>query len=305
MLKAEFRERNECITCQSKDLTTLSKGKFVDEPLHGFILTDPWGTSPLPFIDEESWHFVQCSNCGQKFHKRILTDEWLQTYYSEWISAAAIEDFLERSAQSNTKFEKAKRWVEHVLQIEKHTRVLQKERPVRILDFGCGDGDFLSHCAQFGFDCHGIDFSSSRYERSNIDFYPSVDVLFDDQTMNVKFDVVTMFEVLEHLAEPLETLSMLTKLLNTGGLFILETPDCKTVTTISNVSDYRHIHPLGHINGFTAESMKKIADNAGLEFCHPGTSQVSADYPRVLKREARRVLSRLVPQSTQMYFRKR
>ncbi len=302
MSKAIFIEREACITCGAENLITLSKGRFTDNPLNGFLANDPWGKSPLPYIDEESWLFVQCANCSQKFHKKILNDDWLNIYYSEWISADAIDAYNLENPDKISIFNKAKANVEHVLQIEKSTRTLRGGSSVKILDFGCGDGDFLSCCSMFGFECHGVEFSEARYQRRNIDFHPSLESLLDDQNEKLEFDVITMFEVLEHLAEPLQLLTSLTKLLKKGGVFIMETPDCTTVNDIKTMHDYRHIHPLGHINAFTADTMKKIANNVGLEFFRPGTPQVTADYRRALKREARRIVGRFKAPSTQMYF---
>ncbi len=169
-MKAVFVNRNKCISCGSRDLKKLSEGRFIDEPLYSYLTNDPWGVSPLPFIDEEKWIFVQCNNCSQKFHKRILNDEWLQRYYSEWISADSIEEF-DRNISGTWKFEKAIHSIERILLIEKATRKLVKDKNVNILDFGCGDGDFLEACRLFGFECTGVEFSTSRYQRRGIDFF--------------------------------------------------------------------------------------------------------------------------------------
>lgn len=304
-MQAIFVNRKECITCGGSNLNSLSKGKFTDEPLYSYLMNDPWGISPLPFINEEHWNFVQCSDCSQKFHQRILNEEWLQTYYSEWISSDAIAAYYKAKNGGGTKFEKAKHSVEHVLLIEKVTRELRGKEAVKLLDFGCGDGDFLTACQLFGFESSGIEFSSSRQQRSSIDFYPSLKEVIDDKGETTEFDAMVMFEVLEHLSNPRKILVDLVKYLKKGGIFVLTTPNCTNSVDIVSMEDYRLIHPLGHINAFTPNSMKKIAAQAGLVPFKAGTPQVSADYKRILKREARRLLERFQPlSSTRMFFQK-
>ena len=303
-MKAVFVNRNECITCGSKDLQSLSKGKFTDEPLYSYLLNDPWGISPLPFIDEEQWNFVKCNDCTQMFHKQILNNEWLQIYYSQWISADAIEEY-HKKISGILKFEKARHSVERILLIEKATRKISKNKVVKILDFGCGDGDFLEACQLFGFECTGVEFSESRYQRRGIEFFSSLQEAIESNGNSVEFDALVMFEVLEHLPNPRKILADLIKILKKGGVFILETPNCTNVKNIVTMEDYCLIHPLGHINAFTPETMKKIANQVGLVPFVAGTPQVSADYKRIMKREVRRLLERFLSPKTQMFFRKR
>ena len=52
--KAVFRDRNVCIGCGGGDLKTLSQGKFSDKPLFDYLKNDPWGVSPIPYIEDET-----------------------------------------------------------------------------------------------------------------------------------------------------------------------------------------------------------------------------------------------------------
>ncbi len=135
-------------------------------------------------------------------------------------------------------------------------------------------------------------------------FFPSLQDVIEANGNCVEFDAIVMFEVLEHLPYPRETLSELVKNLKTGGVFIIETPNCVDVENISTKKDYRLIHPLGHINAFTPETLKRIAGNVGLVPFAAGTPQVSADYIRILKREIRRLIDKIGNSRTQMFFRK-
>lgn len=98
---AEFSERTHCINCASANLTELSRGRFTDQPLFGFIEADPWGESPVPYLKNAEWILVQCFSCGQVFHKRVLTDAWNEKRFSTWMSAEAIREYEARVARTS------------------------------------------------------------------------------------------------------------------------------------------------------------------------------------------------------------
>src|SRR5262245_34031932 len=249
--QAQFSERRCCINCGSEHLVELSRGRFTDQPLLGFIEGDPWGENPMPYLQDAEWILAQCSDCDQVFHKRILTDEWNKKRFTTWMSAEAIREFEARAATSPSavqNFERACKHVVHILRIEKLTRSVRTcGEPVRLLDFGCGWGEFLSACKHFGFDACGVDRATPRIEGSAVPVFASLDNLVD----RPEFHTVTLFEVLEHLDDPGSILKQLSKILTSRGLLVLETPDCAGVTSIRDRQDYLKIHPLEHINAFT------------------------------------------------------
>ena len=299
--QAEFIERSHCINCNSAHLSEISHGRFTDRPLADFIEADPWGESPMPYLQEAEWLLVQCSDCQQVFHKRILNAEWNERRFTTWMSADAIKEFEDRRGLMtfSMKFDRARGYVSHILRIEKLTRSIRGDGPIRLLDFGCGFGDFLSTCARFGFEAVGVDRATPRIEGAAVKVYHSLDDLGGTEP----FHAITLFEVLEHLDEPATILKQLAERLVPGGLLILETPDCKGVTDIKTHNDYDKIHPLEHINAFDHETLKSIAERHGFRHIKRGPVHVTAERIRVLKREAKHLLGR-DGISTQLYFNK-
>jgi 2-polyprenyl-3-methyl-5-hydroxy-6-metoxy-1,4-benzoquinol methylase len=304
--KGVFADRNNCIACGSINLIQVSSGLFSDNPLHGFIENDPWGESPLPYVNDEQWIFVRCNNCSTRFHKRILSPKWIEKCYSDWVTQEAMEKFLASQNTPQKHFDKAREHISHVLRVEKLTRDIRGDNAVRVIDFGCGWGLFLSMCARFGFNGYGIDFAPDRRKQGQVSIFPSIEDMKSelDGEGNGGVHVATMFEVLEHLADPLEALKSLNELIMPGGILILETPDCTGVEGIQSMRDYRAIHPLSHINAFTPASMRQIAEFAGFTSINSGVAHVTCDLKRVIKTEGKRVLGRFLKPTTQQYFRK-
>lgn len=302
--QAGFERRETCITCGSGDLEVLSTGGFDDPPLRDFLAADPHGEDPAPHLSGTSWTFVKCRDCGQKFHRDILDEEWLGIYYDRWITDAAIEEHARMRGHAGfaQDFATGRHGIERMLVIERLTRDLRGSDPVRILDFGCGDGTFLATCATCGFEGVGVEFSAAREAKKRVEFFPSLDEV-EAECGPGHFHAATLFEVLEHLAHPLDILRRIRPLVATGGILVLETPNCAGVTGISTVEDYRLINPLGHINAFEPETQARIAREAGFERIVPPVAQCTAEPRRVLKREARRVLTPLMKRDTQQMFR--
>lgn len=302
--RAGFIERAQCINCGSEHLSELSSGRFSDEPLLGYIKNDPWGESPIPYVQHETWEFVECNSCQQKYHKRILSPEWIEKCYSEWVTQEAMEAFLTNINTPANNFKKAQQNVLHILRLEKLTRRLRKDDVLRVLDFGCGWGDFLALCDNFGFRSCGIDFSPDRRQQGRVHIFPNKEDLKSSQDGEQPFHVITMFEVLEHLANPSEVLQSLSELLMPGGILILETPDCTGVTDIVSDWDYRKIHPLSHINGFTPNTLRSIAERVGFKSIEPSVAHVTSEPLKVIKTEIKRIIRPLLKGTTQQYFLK-
>jgi SAM-dependent methyltransferase len=303
--KAEFVERQQCPGCGSNNLVKVASGRFGDAPLRELIENDPWGESPLPYISESEWRFVRCAECSLSFHQRILSPEWNEIRFARWMTQAAIEEFEADRKAPNDDFDAARKNVEHILRLEKQTRELRGNDPLRVLDFGCGWDAFLAMCELFGFVAVGVDRSAARCEGSRgVKIYPEIEDLKNAPEVGKGFHAITLFETLEHLDEPLDILNELNQYLLPGGILVLETPDCRGVTGIETEQDYRLIHPLDHINAFDPQTLRGIARRAGFAPIERPVVQVNSEPHKVLKREIKRVVSPLMRPTTQLYFRK-
>jgi SAM-dependent methyltransferase len=298
---AEFVERVACISCGSGKLQELASGGFDEGAVQRFIAEDPWGEHPAPFLRGQRWSYVSCGDCELAFHRYILSPEWNERRFSRWMSQEAIEAFEQVFKSPASDFRTAAEYTAHVLRIEKLTRELRGPRPVRVLDFGCGYGGFLSMCALYGFDAYGVDRSSAKRDNNR---YSKVFAEIDDVAGMAPFHALTLFEVLEHLDDPRALMLQLRDLLATGGILVLETPDCSGVRAIETRDDYAKIHPLEHLNGFTPETLGRFAARLGFEPVAKPMTCVAGDWNRMAKSAAKSLLRPLAGQTTQLYFRK-
>lgn len=298
---AKFTVRTACISCGGAALVELSTGRFDEGAVQRFIEEDPWGEHPAPFLREQPWSFVACKDCGLMFHRNILDREWNERRFSKWMSQDAIEAFEKSSKTPENVFRTATDYTAHVLQIEQLTRSLRGSEELRLLDFGCGYGGFLSMCSMYGFKAYGVDRSAAKRDNNR---FSNVFAEIEDIANMSPFHALTLFEVLEHLDDPHSLMLQLRELLVTGGILVLETPDCSGVRTIGTKDDYRKIHPLEHINAFTPETLKRFAMRLGFAPIRKPVSCVTCDSMKFVKTVAKRLLGPAMLPTTQLYFRK-
>lgn len=101
--------------------------------------------------------------------------------------------------------------------------LLKKEiKTKKVLDFGCGNGGFLSRAKRIAQKVVGIDLMSELqkfYVKNGLEVYSDIEQIVE------KFDYITMFHVLEHLKNPIELLKNIGEKLAENGEIIIEVPN--------------------------------------------------------------------------------
>jgi SAM-dependent methyltransferase len=301
---AGFLDRNACLGCGSTDLTTVASGRYDEGPLAGFIAADPWGEDPAPHLRGLPWSLVRCVPCGLSFHRYVLDPAWNERRFSRWMSGSAIAEFEARLG-GGVQAARAAHFTEHALRIcsrfggEARSPSLPA---VRVLDYGCGNGEFLAICGAFGLDPIGVDRSSARREHAaGLPVYADL----ASARGHGPFDVITLFEVLEHVDDPMALLRELRAVLANEALLIVETPDCTGIDGIRTRFDYQRIHPLDHINAFEPASLRKLVESAGFVAESRPFALATSDQRVAARRLAKSILRHGTQETTQMYFRKR
>ncbi|MEO6184975.1 MAG: class I SAM-dependent methyltransferase [Steroidobacteraceae bacterium] len=298
--RAVFISRDHCLGCHSTSLDVVASGRFDQGRVGEFLAADPWGEDPLPFLTGATWTLVRCRSCSLKFHREILSPEWGERRFSKWMTSDAIKAF-EAGERNVNSFDRAASFAEHVVRIENLLRVSRPGKQRRkVLDFGCGDGEFIGLCAAFGFEAYGVDRSTARRENAGVKVYANL----ESASKHAPFDAITLFEVVEHLDDPGAILKTLHGLLDANGLLVLEAPNCKGVNNIETLADFRAIHPLEHINAFEPATLQAFAERIGFRREERRPVWVTGRPLVALRRLVRSWLSPVVKADTRLYFRK-
>jgi len=135
----------------------------------------------------------------------------------------------------------------------------------RVMDFGCGGGDFLrlvkSHCAEV---C-GIELQKDYIDALVSDGIRCENNL--DKIQNSSIDICVSFHVIEHLPSPLESLKLLKDKIVPGGLIVIEVPHAKDflLSTFNNEDFKNFTFWSQHLVLHTRESLRRMLDYAGFK----------------------------------------
>jgi 2-polyprenyl-3-methyl-5-hydroxy-6-metoxy-1,4-benzoquinol methylase len=138
-----------------------------------------------------------------------------------------------------------------------------------ILDFGCNQGLFLELLFELGCtNLHGYDVVEFSGNNKKYQYWNSLEAIYDS---GIKFDVIRMNHVIEHLPNIDTTLIKLRKLLKYDGIIIGQTPNASHYTSNLFKSFWGPLHYPYHILLFSKKGLINHASKWGLEL--QGTSK--------------------------------
>lgn len=147
----------------------------------------------------------------------------------------------------------------------------------RLLDVGCGPGAFLNEAKKKGYEVWGLDFDKENVrvarERYGIEHvYPkSVAELKD--VSGTRFDVVTFFEVLEHLDDPVAFMKEIKSVLARGGYIACSMPNRDRSLDTLGEGDY----PPNHLTRWNRGSLTAFLERNGFEVVSFVVKTLNAD----------------------------
>jgi SAM-dependent methyltransferase len=172
------------------------------------------GNACPPVAREAGWQYYRCRRCGLVFLHPQPSELFLTQHY---------QDYLPTEAPAVAS------WRRLMWPVMMRSAALIEERfslPGRLLDVGCGYGFFLELMARRGWRVEGIEIASTgrNYARDTLGLEVSAQPLPRTDWPAARFDVITLFYVIEHLADPWAVLSEVRRLLRPGGLLLLRWP---------------------------------------------------------------------------------
>ena len=166
----------------------------------------------------------RCLNCGLVFVGNVLTDSQLNEAYGTLDWARYYSEIKE---------ENAAKIKSSCISVKRLTRGNSSKR---ILDIGCGNGEFLQALRDEGFVSlagHEIPGADLKHlEQMNVRLYRDMDW---SSVPSSAFDVITMLDVAEHVRHPVELFEQCFRMLRVGGYLYFHTP---VVTKLDRTMHY-------------------------------------------------------------------
>jgi len=155
---------------------------------------------------------------------------------------------------------------------------LNELSPGRLLEIGCGDGEFLDRMKGCGWTVDGVDFDEEAAKSAKEKFGIEVKVgqLEEMCYRENSFDAITLRHVLEHVFDPIATMHEVCRILKPGGTVIVVTPNAESLGMRTFGSNWRGLEPPRHIHIFTINALGFVAEKAGLEIVRSYSTAVHA-----------------------------
>jgi len=171
-------------------------------------------------ISKEPFEIWQCTQCNFLFTQNIPDEESIGSYY-------ASEEYISHSDTKKGIVNRLYHIARKIMLGKKYRLIKKISSGKTILDIGCGTGYFLNDMKDKGFQTLGIEINEQARDFGKQHF--GLNILPPEKLLsgkiNQKFNVITLWHVLEHLYQPGLYLQRISELLDSKGVLILALPN--------------------------------------------------------------------------------
>lgn len=215
---------------------------------------------------------VRCIDCGLEFVNPLPSEEWLRQLYAQELANGDqnlpyyLNYIQERKDRANS-FAKL-----HNSRLD----LIERFHPQKgnLLDVGCGAGFFLKTAQSRGWNPYGIDFlpEYNRFAKEELGLHNIHSATLEEMRFpSNSFDVVTLWDLIEHLRHPLSTLQEINRILRPGGLAVIWTPNVKNAALIKDKWDGYRV-PL-HLYFLSSKALNGLLTQSGFQTVYEKTTK--------------------------------
>ena len=200
---------------------------------------------------KEKFSVVECNKCSFTF---------IPPYFRKQISYENYKDENVANAVRNGN---------NFVKIERHKlryNLIKKYKPSgSLFDLGAGWGHFMLTGQMLGYEVYGIEISEQPYLYSKNDLKLPVDHIdFFDMKEDKKFDIVTMWDVLEHIDKADDVIAKCARITAKDGYIVIQVPQIDSYFAKKHKDSWKMMG-LDHVNYFGKKTITQLLKKHGYE----------------------------------------
>jgi 2-polyprenyl-3-methyl-5-hydroxy-6-metoxy-1,4-benzoquinol methylase len=241
--------------------------------VHGRIPEDLLTERPCPTcgsqefaleLEKDHMRLVRCRACALVY----VSPTFDEAHYKKVYASQEYQDIVRDLGINSHAYRVERFGTERVGLMARHLTV---DRP-RYLDVGCSTGFVVEAARDAGWEAIGIDLNPSAIDYGRSRGLDLRTVALEDAGFpGGSFDAVSLFDVLEHLLDPVRTLRACTRLLKPGGIVFLYVPNYDSASRVLMGKNAHFIWPTHHLNYYTPETIRELMTREGLATAYVAT----------------------------------
>lgn len=209
-------------------------------------------------VSRETFNIIECISCGFKFTNPRPEENKLGDYYKS-------EEYVSHSNTNKGLINTAYQMVRKYTLLKKLQLISKFYKTGKILDIGCGTGEFLKTFKDAKWQTLGIE-PSADVRKMAIEKY-GLDVKEEAEIKNLEasgFDVITMWHVLEHVPHLNDRIEDLKRLIKPNGIIIIAVPNCTSLDAKIYAENWAAYDVPRHLYHFSPKDIETVFKNHGL-----------------------------------------
>lgn len=209
-------------------------------------------------VSKESFILCKCSNCQLLFTNPRPSQTEIGPYYN----------FPEYFSHED----RAKNLTQWVYQMVRDYSIKQKVKFIeqlktkgKLLDYGCGTGEFLKAAKKQGWKIAGVEPNEKARIQANLKLKNKVKTSIDEVKKETSYDIITLFHVLEHIHDLRKTSKRIINHLKSNGYLIIAVPNHESMDGKKYGNFWAGWDVPRHLYHFNTEAMESYKTEFGLE----------------------------------------
>jgi 2-polyprenyl-3-methyl-5-hydroxy-6-metoxy-1,4-benzoquinol methylase len=231
-------------------------------------------------VSHETFQLVKCETCNLVITNPQPEESKLGKYYIS-------EDYISHTSKAKSLIDNLYLIARKFTLNKKLKLISRYNKPGKLLDYGCGTGEFIKHCKSSSWIITGVEPSSVAREKAtaltSTEIKTSVQELGEE-----RFDVITLWHVLEHIPNFEETLKIISNKLNDHGTLFIAVPNYQSLDAEIYKNIWAGYDVPRHLWHFAPSTIKKLLSNNSLTLKEITPMKLDSFYVSLLSEKYKR-----------------